>query len=114
MERRNLMSNTGEIKLGKEGYLSSKSFFDTKVGNIKDTQKTFDNGIDLLYKSWTGKAKSAAVPVTYNLYKKYTSLIEDADKLSESFNKIYEVMLNMDNALGNSYNLNGNIIGGKR
>ena len=73
--------------------VTSKSFFDTKVGNIKDTQKTFDNGIDLLYKSWTGKAKSAAVPVTYNLYKKYTSLIEDADKLSESLNKIYDFIV---------------------
>ena len=42
------------------------------------------------------------------------NLIEDGDKLSESLNKIYEVMLNMDNALGNSYNLTGNIIGGKK
>ncbi|HCW52248.1 MAG TPA: hypothetical protein DG753_00585 [Clostridium sp.] len=108
------MSNEYEIKLNKEGYLSSKSYFDNKIANIKDTKKTFDNGKKLLYESWIGKARNAAIPVTYELNNRYESLIKDADNLSISLSKVYEVVQNMDDSIGNSYNLSGNIVGGEK
>lgn len=107
------MSNKCEIKLEKEGYLSSKASFDNKIENIKDTKNTFDSGIKLLYKSWIGKAKNTSVLVTDELNSSYAGLIENAEKLSISLNEIYETVENMDNAIADSYDLSGDIAGGE-
>ena len=108
------MSNRYEIKLEKEGYLSSKANFDNKIGNIKDTKNTFNSGIELLHKSWIGKAKNASVLVTDELNSRYAGLIENAEKLSISLNEIYNTVENMDNAIADSYDLSGDIVGGEK
>ena len=103
-----------EIKLQKEGYLLSKESFDNKIENIKDTKNTFNSGIELLHKSWIGKAKDASVLVTDELNSNYADLIENAEKLSISLNDIYETVQNTDNAIADSYDLSGDIVGGEK
>lgn len=107
------MSDKCEIKLEKEGYLSSKADFDNKIENIKETKNMFDNGIRLMHKSWTGKAKNVSVSVTDELNSNYEDLIENAEKLSISLNEIYNTVENMDNAIADSYDLSGGIAGGE-
>ena len=53
------MGERKEIKLEKEGFLLAKVSFDNKIENIRDTKNAFDNGIDLLHRSWIGKAKNS-------------------------------------------------------